>query len=111
MSDLANLLQPFYIPSAPGGDLPQKGHLIGLRRVQVVCLLVFVHYTDTSLSLPRRDLPPSKLPIPSADFLMRAYCEAVDRQFPIQGWTACVSFAFFRVSALQPTTLFLRLLD
>lgn len=38
---------------------------------------------------------------------MRWYCEAVGRDFPIEanGWTAAVSFAFFRVSQLQPASL------
>lgn len=39
-----------------------------------------------------------ELPIPAADTLLKLYCETIGRSYPLEKWTACVSFAFFRVS-------------
>ncbi|GAA6029165.1 hypothetical protein JCM8097_001632 [Rhodosporidiobolus ruineniae] len=80
-SDLANLLQPFYVPQGT----QQAGHLTGLR-----------------------DIPPSSLPIPSAPTLLRAWCAEMGEQYSStmdrgegkRQWEGCVSFAFFRLAVI-----------
>ncbi|GAA5859137.1 hypothetical protein JCM8547_004016 [Rhodosporidiobolus lusitaniae] len=80
-SDLANLLQPFYVPS----ETKRAGHLVGLR-----------------------DIPSSSLPIPSAPVLLQAWCERMGEGYVAtmeQGegrnrWEGCVSFAFFRLAVI-----------
>lgn len=42
-------------------------------------------------------MPEKDLPIPSAERLLQIYCGEVGRSYPLPKWTACVSFAFFRV--------------
>ncbi|KAM0753919.1 APH-domain-containing protein [Meredithblackwellia eburnea MCA 4105] len=74
LSDLANVLQPFYIPT----DNLSQSHLVALRGI-----------------------PPSQLPIPDAETLIKTYCEATGRQYPLPHWDACVSFAFFRLSVIM----------
>ncbi|GAA97717.1 uncharacterized protein L969DRAFT_97468 [Mixia osmundae IAM 14324] len=73
LSDLSNLLQPFYIPSDSGSDI-----VVGFR-----------------------DLEPKDLPIPDAETLMKLYCKSVGRSYPIKGWSAAVSFSFFRLSVIM----------
>ncbi|GJN92431.1 hypothetical protein Rhopal_005461-T1 [Rhodotorula paludigena] len=101
-SDLANLLQPYFIPSDAGG----AGYLTGLR-----------------------DIPPAALPIPLPSRLLSAWCEHMsldhlttmggdagatataatgnvgsDRQREMlrgrKAWEGCVSFAFFRLAVI-----------
>ncbi|RKO88431.1 kinase-like domain-containing protein, partial [Blyttiomyces helicus] len=67
LSDLANLLLPFYTPSKPFGSQ------LGLA------------------DLPR------PLDIPEADEIIREYCRQAGRPYPIPNWDFCVAFAFFRV--------------
>ncbi|KAL8293031.1 hypothetical protein RQP46_000725 [Phenoliferia psychrophenolica] len=74
LSDLANLLQPFYIPESN----VVSSYLISLR-----------------------DIPVEDLPIPDADTLIKTYCEAVGQPFPLPHWAACCSFAFFRLSVIM----------
>ncbi|GAA6003946.1 hypothetical protein JCM10207_006479 [Rhodosporidiobolus poonsookiae] len=80
-SDLANLLQPYYVP----GGTQDVGHLTGLR-----------------------DTPPAQLPIPPAPLLLRAWCDHMHEDYAStmeqgQGkkrWEGCVSFAFFRLAVI-----------
>ncbi|ORY52816.1 kinase-like domain-containing protein [Leucosporidium creatinivorum] len=76
-SDLSNLLQPFYIPKQGEGGVSQASHLTALR-----------------------DIPPSLLPIPDAQTLLQEYCKLVGEPYPLPRWTACVSFAFFRLAVI-----------
>lgn len=70
LSDLSNLLQPFYIPANVGeGMLGFKGS----------------------------DQP---LPIPGADELMQVYCRILDQPYPIPRWKFAVAFSFFRLSVI-----------
>jgi aminoglycoside phosphotransferase (APT) family kinase protein len=70
LSDLANLLQPFYIPSS------SDGMFSGFRGSK------------------------EALPIPSAEELMQVYCQEAGIPYPIQNWSFCVAFAFFRVAVI-----------
>jgi aminoglycoside phosphotransferase (APT) family kinase protein len=71
LSDLANLLQPFYSPGA--GDDANPGFK-GVKK--------------------------ENLPIPSAEELMQIYCKESGISYPIQNWLFCVAFAFFRVAVI-----------
>ncbi|KAG2183608.1 hypothetical protein INT43_006616 [Umbelopsis isabellina] len=71
LSDLANLLQPFYLPGDGDDANP------GFRSVKV-----------------------EDLPIPPAERLMQIYCEESGISYPIQNWSFCVAFAFFRVAVI-----------
>ncbi|KAK4700562.1 hypothetical protein P7C70_g5682, partial [Phenoliferia sp. Uapishka_3] len=73
LSDLANLLQPFYIPQ---NDIVSE-YLVALR--------------DISLE---------DLPIPDAETLIKTYAEAVGQPYPLPRWSAVTSFAFFRLSVI-----------
>lgn len=70
LSDLANLLQPFYIPATEDG--------------------VFAGFKGSK----------AELPIPPADELMKVYCQEAGIPYPIQNWSFCVAFAFFRVAVI-----------
>ncbi|KDE02693.1 hypothetical protein MVLG_06781 [Microbotryum lychnidis-dioicae p1A1 Lamole] len=74
-SDLANLLQPFYVPEQEGA--PRPSALSALR-----------------------DISEADLPIPSAEQLLKAYCKEMGQPYPLQRWTAAVSFAFFRLAVI-----------
>lgn len=76
-SDLANLLQPFYVPIHTDPEMAKN-----------------------QMILPLRDLSPHDLPIPGAIELMQDYCRASGMKYPLEKWVACVSFAFFRVRLL-----------
>ncbi|KAM0791663.1 hypothetical protein ACM66B_006099 [Microbotryomycetes sp. NB124-2] len=78
-SDLSNLLQPFYIPQpeAGGNGAPTASSMVALR-----------------------DIPDNKLPIPNAEVLLKEYCKLVGQPYPLPKWTACVSFAFFRLAVI-----------
>ncbi|KAJ3155836.1 hypothetical protein HDU89_005394 [Geranomyces variabilis] len=70
LSDLANLLLPFYTPLKPFGPM-----------------------------LALMDLP-RPLGIPEADELLRRYCARTGRTYPIPGWDFCIAFAFFRLAVI-----------
>ncbi|KAL2915467.1 hypothetical protein HK105_205083 [Polyrhizophydium stewartii] len=70
LSDLANLLMPWYTPAK------------GYRVVQ--------GFYDS----------PRPLQVPEADELIRRYCEKTGRAYPIKGWDFCVAFSFFRLAVI-----------
>ncbi|MBW0549785.1 hypothetical protein O181_089500 [Austropuccinia psidii MF-1] len=75
-SDLANLLQPWYLP-APS------------------------YPNNASLWNGFRDLPMNQMPIPiTVDDLLKQYCKITKTEFPLINWDAAVSFAFFRVAVI-----------
>ncbi|GAA5876901.1 hypothetical protein JCM16303_006327 [Sporobolomyces ruberrimus] len=80
-SDLANLLQPFYVPVQPDGA--SMAYLRGLR-----------------------NMSPKDLPIPDDKTLLRLWCEElgeVDYEKEIargKNWEGCISFAFFRLAVI-----------
>ncbi|SCV71798.1 BQ2448_4492 [Microbotryum intermedium] len=74
-SDLANLLQPFYVPNQEGA--PRPSALSALR-----------------------DISEADLPIPSAEQLLKVYCKEMGQPYPLERWTAAVSFAFFRLAVI-----------
>ncbi|KAG0144459.1 hypothetical protein CROQUDRAFT_672366 [Cronartium quercuum f. sp. fusiforme G11] len=74
-SDLANLIQPWYIP--PSSIDPEIG--IGFR-----------------------DLSLEDSPIPlSVETLIRIYCKSTKANYPLQNWDAAVSFSFFRLAVIM----------
>ncbi|GAA6011119.1 hypothetical protein JCM11491_006733 [Sporobolomyces phaffii] len=80
-SDLANLLQPFYVPVQPDGA--SMAYLRGLR-----------------------DISPRDLPIPDDKTLLKLWCSElgeVDYERDIargKTWDGCNSFAFFRLAVI-----------
>ncbi|KAI8914904.1 kinase-like domain-containing protein [Powellomyces hirtus] len=70
LSDLANLLLPWYTPPGNFG-------------------------ADLSLMNEKRPLP-----VPEAEDMLKVYCEKVGRPYPIPGWNFCVAFAFFRLAVI-----------
>lgn len=67
-SDLANLVNPYYVPAMVGNPM---GGLKGI--------------------------PDKDLPIPPVDTLLERYCQQTSRPFPIENWMFCIAFSFFRV--------------
>ncbi|KAG0046652.1 hypothetical protein BGZ83_008208 [Gryganskiella cystojenkinii] len=70
-SDLANLLNPYYVPAMAGNPMG------GLRGI-----------------------PDSELPIPAVDVLLERYCQQTSRPFPIKNWLFCIAFSFFRLAVI-----------
>lgn len=68
-SDLANLLNPYYVPAIAGSPMG------GLRGISA-----------------------AELPIPPVNVLLERYCQQTGRPFPIKNWMFCIAFSFFRVS-------------
>ncbi|KAF9169731.1 hypothetical protein BGX21_009852 [Mortierella sp. AD011] len=69
-SDLANLVNPYYVPKT-------DGPMGGLR------------------GIPEKDLP-----IPPVSQLLERYCQQTSRPFPIENWMFCIAFSFFRLSVI-----------
>jgi len=79
-SDLANLLQPWYVPHVPPslsvGDHPSL--LVGFR-----------------------DLPLDEMPVRiTADDLLKEYCALSGKAYPLINWECAVSFGFFRLAVI-----------
>ncbi|GAA5940635.1 phosphotransferase family protein [Sporobolomyces koalae] len=83
-SDLANLLQPFYVPVQADGA--SMAYLRGLRGIS-----------------------PKDLPIPDDETLLRLWCQELKGEQSVnferdlqQGkvWQGCISFAFFRLAVI-----------
>ncbi|KAF9903360.1 hypothetical protein BX616_001654 [Lobosporangium transversale] len=70
-SDLANLVNPYYVPAMDGNPI---GGLKGI---------------------PEKDLP-----IPPVDVLLERYCQQTSRPFPIENWMFCIAFSFFRLAVI-----------
>lgn len=95
LSDLGNLLQQFSMPCThPEGvndpDEVQKAQKRG------------------DLFLPLGNLDASVSPVPPKDDLIKAYCQAAGRPYPIPDFRFCEAWAWFRVSlrrAMQRVTL------
>ncbi|KAF9581650.1 hypothetical protein BGW38_001250 [Lunasporangiospora selenospora] len=71
LSDLANLLNPYYVPvidNSPMGGL--KG------------------------------IPEDKMPIPPVSMLLERYCQQTSQPYPIQNWMFCIAFSFFRLAVI-----------
>ncbi|KAF9348423.1 hypothetical protein BGX26_000165 [Mortierella sp. AD094] len=69
-SDLANLVNPYYVPNIDG---PMGG---------------------------LRGIPDKDLPIPPVSQLLERYCQQTSRPFPIENWMFCIAFSFFRLSVI-----------
>ncbi|KAJ3201837.1 hypothetical protein HDU82_007834 [Entophlyctis luteolus] len=70
LSDLANCLLPWYMPSGLASMLPGG-----------------VGFKDA----------PRPLPVPEADELIKEYCTRAGRSYPIQRFEFCIAFSFFRL--------------
>ncbi|KAF8922818.1 kinase-like domain-containing protein [Dissophora ornata] len=70
-SDLANLVNPYYVPAMEGNPI---GGLAGI---------------------PEKDLP-----IPPVNTLLERYCQQTSRPYPIENWMFCIAFSFFRLSVI-----------
>lgn len=70
LSDLANLLQPFYVPAS------SEAGLLGFKNMK------------------------ESLPVPGADELMKVYCSKLGQNYPIDRWLFAVTFSFFRLSVI-----------
>ena len=70
LSDLANLLLPWYIPVSTSSEI---SGFFGAKR---------------------------PLQVPEADELIKMYCDLQGIQYPIKNWNFCIAFAFFRLSVI-----------
>ncbi|KAG0363811.1 hypothetical protein BGZ54_008013, partial [Gamsiella multidivaricata] len=70
-SDLANLVNPYYVPAMEGNPMG------GLRGIS------------------EKDLP-----IPPVNTLLERYCQQTSRPYPIENWMFCIAFSFFRLSVI-----------
>ncbi|KAF9972261.1 hypothetical protein BGZ73_004646 [Actinomortierella ambigua] len=73
LSDLANLVNPFYVPAMDA---------------------------TTSALGGLRGIPEKELPIPPVNVLLERYCEQTQQPFPIPNWMFCIAFSFFRLSVI-----------
>ncbi|KAG0300006.1 hypothetical protein BGZ98_009566 [Dissophora globulifera] len=71
-SDLANLVNPYYVPAHDG-----TATMAGLK------------------GIPKKDLP-----IPPVESLLERYCQQTSRPYPIENWMFCIAFSFFRLSVI-----------
>ncbi|EGF99414.1 uncharacterized protein MELLADRAFT_94666 [Melampsora larici-populina 98AG31] len=73
-SDLANFIQPWYMPAS---------------------------YGQSHIAIGFRDLPFEELPIPlTAEDLVKEYCKSMKVEYPLPNWDAAVSFSFFRLAVI-----------
>lgn len=86
LSDLANLLQPLSLDCSDVSIVndPEGGEKARAKGE----MFQFLGGLDPEIS-----------PIPSKEELMRTYCEAVGRPYPIQDWSFCEAWGWFRVSS------------
>ncbi|PHZ07586.1 APH-domain-containing protein [Rhizopus microsporus ATCC 52813] len=70
LSDLSNLLQPYYVPEESA---------IGLRGFKNA---------------------KEPLPVPGVDELIQVYCSYTHQSYPLQGWNFAVAFSFFRLAVI-----------
>lgn len=70
LSDVANLLQPFYVPASSDAGM------LGFKNSK------------------------EALPVPEADELMQVYCAKLGQAYPIERWLFAVTFSFFRLSVI-----------
>ncbi|KAI7865801.1 kinase-like domain-containing protein [Spinellus fusiger] len=70
LSDLSNLLQPFYVPCTMS-----EGIMIGFKGLK-------------------------ELPVPGVEELMKSYCQLIGEPYPIRGWSFAIAFSFFRITVI-----------
>ncbi|KAJ3331963.1 hypothetical protein HDU76_001691 [Blyttiomyces sp. JEL0837] len=74
LSDLANLLLPWYTPAVVGANAPGG-----------------IGYLDA----------PRPLPVPEAEDLIKEYCRRAGRPYPIPKFDFCIAFSFFRLTVIS----------
>lgn len=72
LSDLSNLLQPFYVPASD----------------------------DTSVGMLGFKNSKEPLPVPEANELIQHYCKTLGQSYPIDRWMFAVAFSFFRLAVI-----------
>ncbi|KAK4509736.1 Paf1 complex component [Mucor velutinosus] len=72
LSDLSNLLQPFYVPASD----------------------------DTSVGMLGFKNSKEPLPVPEANELIQHYCKTLGQPYPIDRWMFAVAFSFFRLAVI-----------
>lgn len=72
LSDLSNLLQPFYVPASDDASVG----MLGFKNSK------------------------KPLPVPEANELIQHYCKTLGQPYPIDRWMFAVSFSFFRLAVI-----------
>ncbi|CAO1617388.1 unnamed protein product [Sympodiomycopsis kandeliae] len=88
LSDLGNLLQPFSLPctNPKGVNDPEERER---------------SYARGELFMPLGGLSDQVSPIPSKETLLKEYCQAAKRTYPIPSWTSCEAWAWFRLAVIS----------
>jgi aminoglycoside phosphotransferase (APT) family kinase protein len=85
LCDLGNLLQPFSLQCPNASKINDPDELKNSQdRGEMFMLL--------------GGLDPETSPVPQKDELMKVYCDAAGRPFPIPSWQFCEAWSWFRVS-------------
>lgn len=88
LSDLGNLLQPFSMPCPnPEGINDIEEVKRAQARGEMFMLL--------------GGLSEEVSPVPQKEELMKVYCQAVGRQYPIANWSFCEAWAWFRAAVIS----------
>lgn len=88
LSDLGNLLQPFSLActNPQGVNDPEERQR---------------SYARGELFMPLGNLPDDVSPLPSKETLLKEYCQAAARPYPIPSWTTCEAWAWFRLAVIS----------
>lgn len=87
LSDLANLLQPFSLPCMHPETVSDPNEVDNARKRGEFW---------TNLG----GLDEKTSPVPVKDELLKTYCEAAKRAYPIPNWTFCEAWAWFRLAVI-----------
>jgi aminoglycoside phosphotransferase (APT) family kinase protein len=87
LCDLGNLLQPFSLACPNPESVNDPDEVENARKRGEMFMLL-------------GGLNPSTSPLPQKEELMKVYCEAAGRSYPIPNWRFCEAWSWFRVSAM-----------
>ncbi|PWN88250.1 APH-domain-containing protein [Acaromyces ingoldii] len=88
LSDLGNLLQPFSLPCPNGAQINDPAEFERAQKRGEMFMLL-------------GDLSDDVSPVPQKEALMRAYCQAAKRAYPIPAWHFCEAWAWFRAAVIS----------